>query len=169
MTIQEKLAEYPLVAAAILHHGFAPFMRDYDVIAEIDGTGGTGSSVYRYRFTHCTEAHVTTGVSDDTWQQSWADLFTDYKRWTAADSPGGFVWGVCWSMANPGLAYHAASPLAQEWSERLEQPMHEVTVETQVYRLSLIFHDVIIQQVSQEASVLDSISIPLQNTKPRLP
>jgi hypothetical protein len=169
MTIKEKLAEYPLIDVAVLHHGFAPFMRDYDVIAEIDDAIGTGSGIYRYRFTHCTEAHVTTLVSDDTWRQSWDDLFTDYERWTESDSPDGFVWGVCWSMANPGLTYHGDSPSAQEWSARVQQPMYEVTIETQVYCLKLIFHDVIIQQVSGEANVIGRVSIPLQATKPRLP
>jgi hypothetical protein len=56
-----------LVDSAIVRHGFAPYMRDYDVIIEVSAAkpGGSGSYIegrYRYRFTHCVEARVETDV-----------------------------------------------------------------------------------------------------------
>src|SRR5437016_608247 len=124
MTVKEKLAEYPMFDVAILYHGFTPFMRDYDVIVE---AGGIRAG--RYRFTHCSEAHLTTRVADKWWLVSWDDRFTDHQRWLAAGEPDGFVWGACWSMAYPGLSYLEDATLAKEWSERFQQPMHEVEIE----------------------------------------
>src|SRR5215212_1496886 len=160
MTVQEKLEEYPMFDVAILRHGYTSYMRDYDVIAEIGGVGGTGSGVYRYRFTHCVQISTRTLVRDEIWQKSWDDLFIDYQRWLEADTPIGFVWGACWSMAYPGLSYLAESAMAEEWSKRLQKPMHEVEIETQAFYLQLIFHDILIDKLSDEVSVIDKAIIP---------
>src|SRR5438045_16455 len=109
MDIKEKLEKDPLFDVAILQHGFAAFMRDYDVIVEASGEVMPGR--YRYRFTHCPVANVTTTVKDEVWRESWDDSFVDYNNWLAADEPPGFVWGVCWSMAYPGLTYQDQSVL----------------------------------------------------------
>ena len=63
--------------STITSHGFAPYMRDYDVIAEVpalrpDGSASYIEGRYRYRFTHCVEASLVTGVSPETWRQSWS-------------------------------------------------------------------------------------------------
>jgi len=54
----------PLFDSAIVPHGFAPHMRDYDVIVEVPLRSQTARAAiagrYRYRFTHCVEAHVET-------------------------------------------------------------------------------------------------------------
>jgi hypothetical protein len=58
--------------STITSHGFAPYMRDYDVIAEVpalrpDGSASYIEGRYRYRITHCVEASLVTGVSPETW------------------------------------------------------------------------------------------------------
>ena len=158
MLVKEKLNAFEMFDVAILWHGFTAYMRDYDVIVEV---GGTGQGRYRYRFTHCPEANVSTQVSDEVWQESWDDLYTDYQKWLDSGEPEGFVWGASWSMAYPGLSYLDDSPLAAEWAGRFGKPMHEVVIETEVFRLKLIFHDVIIQKLSDEVNVIDKAIIPL--------
>jgi hypothetical protein len=101
-------------------------------------------------------------VSDAGWKKAWADVFVDYAEWEAAGEPEGFVWGVGWSTAYPGLTYIDESPRAREWSERLGKPMHEVSIETEVFKLHLVFHDFTVTKLSDEVRVLDKVMFPLK-------
>ncbi|MBF6612677.1 MAG: hypothetical protein IVW55_06060 [Chloroflexi bacterium] len=160
MTVQEKLAKHALFDVAILSHGFSPYMRDYDIVAEVGGTG-QGVGTYLYRFTHCTEAHYATRVSDNAWRASWNDTYINYESWMQAGQPEGFVWGTQWSMAYPGLAYIEDSELASHWSSRLQASMHEVSIETEAFSINLVFHDVFVTKLSGEVSIIDKAVIPL--------
>jgi len=42
-------------------------------------------------------------------------------------------------------------------------PFIEVQVETNVFRLQLIFHDLAVHKVSDEVTILDKIHIPIKN------
>jgi hypothetical protein len=48
---------------------------------------------------------VTSRGGDETWRWSWDDLFIDYETCERAGNPEGFVWGVNWADAYPGLEY----------------------------------------------------------------
>ena len=107
-----------LFDSSVVSHGFARHVRDYDVVIDVvaarpDGSRGYVEGRYRYRFTHCVEAHVVTEVSDDVWLLSWSDHFIDYAAWVDAGSPEGFVWGVNAADAYPGLTYMSESDLAR--------------------------------------------------------
>ena len=152
--IREKLQEDLLFDSAIVEHHFTPYLRDYDVVIDVPAArpNGQGSYIegrYRYRFTHCPIVQVTTAVRDDVWRESWADHFTDADAYEQAGTPDGYFWGVCYSDAYPGLTYVEGSPLAKEWSERFERPMHEVRIETNGHNLTIIFHDVSIRKIAQ--------------------
>lgn len=139
--------------SAIDSHGFAPFLRDYDVIIDApaprpDGQGSYIEGRYRYRFTHCTEAIARTTVTPDSWKASWDDLFTDYEAWEAAGKPDGYVWGLEFADAYPGLAYVHASEHAQRWSELLGHDMHHVRIESNALTLDLVFHDLHVAQLA---------------------
>lgn len=145
--------EDPLLDSAIVQHGFTPYMRDYDVIVDVpaatpDGNGSYIAGRYRYRFTHCVEAHVETTVRPDVWQQSWTDEFVSYSRWQEAGSPGGFVWGVEFSDAYPGASRVADSTRAVSWTEKLDREMHELLIETNAFSISLICHDMHVTQLA---------------------
>ena len=130
-----------LLDSAIVSHGFAPHLRDYHVLLE------TRHQRYLYRFTHCPEAWVVTEVTDEAWRCSWDEHFTDYEAWERAGAPEGFVWGVCWADAYPGISYVDGSKRARRWSERLAHEMHEAAIETNTFRLGLVFHDLVVEQV----------------------
>ena len=130
-----------LLDSAILSHGYAPHLRDYHVLVE------TRYERYLYRFTHCPEAWVTTAVTDEAWRVSWDEHFTDHEAWERAGAPEGFVWGVCWADAYPGISYVESSERARGWSERLAHEMHEVAIETNTFRLGLVFHELVVEHV----------------------
>lgn len=152
-SVYDKLEQGPMFDMAIVEHHFTPYMRDYDIIVEVSAFVPNRSRAYiagryLYRFTHCVLSEVTTAVRDETWACSWDNVFLDYQAWEAANCPSGYVWGVCWIGAYPGLSYIDGSSAAHEWSERLGHPMHEVYIETNAHNIRLIFHDVEITKVA---------------------
>jgi hypothetical protein len=165
MTLRERFDHYAgFLDVGILRHGFAAHMRDYDVLFEAlwgREKWADQKGTYLLRFTHCPEVVLTTAVSPATWKQSWSDDFIEYDRWLAAGEPKGFVWGVNWSTAYPGLSYVDASARAQEWADRLGQSMHEVRIETEAFRLGIVFHDFTVTKINDKVSVLDKVMFPM--------
>ena len=159
MSIPERLEQ--LFDLPVLSHGFAPYQRDYVIESEIGGQSEHRGH-YRFTFTHCAVANFTTTVRDDTWRLSWDDRFIDYTRWLEEGEPEGYIWGVNWSMAYPGPTYVMESPLAAEWSVRFGQPMHEAIIDTNAFRLQLVFHDLHVDRTGDEVSVYDKVTIPIQ-------
>ena len=152
--VKEKIDSGPLFDCFIDEFHFTPYLRDYDILFNMpaiapDGKRSYIESRWRYRFTHCVMAQVTTTLSDDLLRKSWDDVFTDFETWTQAGKPEGFVWGSGFSEAYPGLTYIDDSAAAREWSTRLKQPMHEVTLETNCQLFRFVFHDVIIQEIAK--------------------
>ena len=123
----------------------------------VDGRAGR----YRYLFTHCVIAEYETLVQKETWPISWDDLFIDYDIWEKSGAPGGFVWGVCWASAYPGLEYFKNSERAGLWATQLGHEMHEVSIETNAYMLRLIFHEVRVVKVGDDTDLIRSVNIPL--------
>jgi hypothetical protein len=151
-TVQEKLDQYPIFDDALVQHGFTSYMRDYDVITEFGASYGGISYMagsYRYRFTHCVVAEVTTTVSVEVWRASWTDEYTNSQRWEAAGAPEGYLWCVEYALAYPGLIYEADAPRAKNWAQRLGKSMHEIVIRTNAYNIRLIFHDVVITQIAR--------------------
>jgi hypothetical protein len=161
MSVETKLNELDLVDVGIFRHGFTPYMRDYFLEYEV---GGTTAHAGRYLclFTHCVIAHVETRVEDAVWRRSWQDDFIDYQAWLDAGEPEGFVWGTNWSLAYPGLQYIRDSKLAASWSEKLKEEMHEVTIETESFRIQLIFHDVKVEKLSSDVGMVNKVIFPLK-------
>lgn len=139
--------------SAIDSHGFVPFLRDYDVIIDVpaakpDRSGSYIMGRYRYRFTHCVEAIARTTVAPETWKKSWDDVFTDREAWENAGSPDGYLWGIEWADAYPGMSYTENSERAGRWTELLAREMHEVRIQSNALDLTLVFHDLLVDQLA---------------------
>ncbi|HVC94701.1 MAG TPA: hypothetical protein VND64_13460 [Pirellulales bacterium] len=159
----ELLEAWPFFDNAVVRHGFATYMRDYEVhviagAAAPDGTRSYQEGRYRFVFTHCVVARAESALSDDTWRGSWGDVFCDYAAWEQAGCPVGYVFGVNAMEAYPGAKFCADSPLAAGWTRRLGRPMHEVTIETNGHRLQLVFHSLRIHKVAQGDPATNSLS-----------
>jgi hypothetical protein len=143
----------PMFDGAVVSHGFTSYMRDYDVTVEVpaanpDGSGSYIASRLRYRFTHCVEAHIETTVGPDVWRTSWSDEFIDHGSWTATGEPDGYVWGVEWSEAYPGPSRVADSPRARSWTNKLDQAMHEIRIQTNAFLIDLVCHGLIVTELA---------------------
>jgi hypothetical protein len=128
---------------ALVFHGFADFMRDYDVYvyATSDPRTGVAPEHLRYRFTHCVRATVSTAVRPDVWPRSIGDEFIDYDQWVGAGEPEGYVWGVKWQGLYPGMQLMPESDETREWSARLGLPVRAVQIETNGHNIALVFSD----------------------------
>ena len=139
--------------SAVTSHGFVSYMRDYDVVVDVpairaDGDGSYIEGRYRYRFTHCVEAAVKTTVPPETWRKSWGDSFIDYSAWRQAGEPEGFVWGVEWADAYPGVERLSTSDSATRWSDALGRPMHGIRIETNAYAIELVCHALVVTRLA---------------------
>jgi hypothetical protein len=131
---------------AVLFHGFADYLRDYDVFiyATADPRTGIPPKHLRYRFVHCVSAVVTSALSPPTWKRSLDERLVDYEQGRDLD---GFVWGVRWQALYPGIRLVADSAEAQRWSRDLGVPFHEAVIETNAHHVCLVFSDLIVQAV----------------------
>jgi hypothetical protein len=131
---------------AIVYHGFAGYMRDYEVFlyAAADPRTGIRPEHLRYRFTHCVRATITSAVAPAIWKRSLDDRLLDHERGRDLD---GYVWGVRWQALYPGMRLVPYSAEARRWSRELGLPFHEAAIETNGHNLSLVFSDLAVDAV----------------------
>ena len=131
---------------ALVFHGFADYMRDYEVFiyATADPRTGIQPKHLLFRFTHCVRAVVTTAVSPEVWKQSLDERLIDFDQGRDMD---GYVWGVKWQVLYPGMKLVPNSAEARRWSRELGLPFHEAAIETNGHNLSLVFSDLTVQAV----------------------
>ncbi|MGP3979867.1 YxiG-like protein [Streptomyces sp. KR80] len=131
---------------AIVHHGYASYMRDYEVIvyATADPHTGVEPAYLRHLFRYCVEARCETSVSAETWRVSLDDRLIDHETGVDLD---GYVWGVKWHCLYPGAKLLPESDATRSWSHEVGIDFHEVLIETNAHRLTLIFSDLQVSEV----------------------
>jgi hypothetical protein len=148
-TVKQRLEANSFFDAAIVRHGFVDYMRDYELL--VSGREPPHTDWHRYQFVGCVEARTVTALKPEYFVASLPDDFVysgpDYPE---KDDPPGFIWGVRFSSAYPGLTYVDESAKVREWSARLGVPMHEVLIDTEAFQLSLVFHDFRYQALGSE-------------------
>ena len=142
LTVRELLEREDFSDADVLHHGFVDYMRDYELlIGARDGPPHT--DLHRYLFVGCAEALCETTLPPAVFVESLGDASVEAGPDSPdRDLPKGFIWGVRWAAAYPGLTYVAGGERARHWTARLGRPMHELLLRTNVYSLRLVFADV---------------------------
>ncbi|MFI1091877.1 hypothetical protein [Streptomyces sp. NPDC020917] len=143
--LREKLDE--VFDQSIVHHGFTPYMRDYEIVihAMADPRTGIQPAYLRYLFRYCVQAHCESTVHPATWRASLDDRLTDYE--TGADLDG-FVWGVAWQPMYPGASVVTDSATARRWAQEVGIDFHEVRIESNAHRLTLVFSDLEVSEVA---------------------
>ncbi|CAN5703264.1 hypothetical protein BH24ACT5_BH24ACT5_13760 [soil metagenome] len=138
--IQTRLDE--VFDQAIVFHGFAAYMRDYEVYVycTADPKRGIEPETVRLIFKNCVEAVVTTALASETWAKSLDDRLLDFA--TDVDLEG-YVWGVKWQLLYPGGSVVHNSPTAKRWSNSLGIDVHEVRLETNGHDIALVFTDLV--------------------------
>lgn len=141
---------------AVLSHGFATHGRDYQIIIQ-DGVGPQPGT-YGLTFTHVVRADCQTALPAEGWGRSWDDVFLDYERSRDMD---GYIWGTNWSLAYPGITALIGDGEAEDWTRRLDHPMYAALLETDRFRLRLIFHSITTERMNDDASLVAQVIHPL--------
>jgi hypothetical protein len=144
MSVEEMLKIYDLFDNSILKHGFTAYMRDYQIVAEL--LSGEHQGIFSYLFRGCVEAHYESSIPEGAFLMD--DALIDCENMQSENVPAGFIWSVKSAEAYPGCTYVANSERAVTWSKKIGLPMHEVEIETNVYNLSLVFHDLVVEKSS---------------------
>lgn len=132
---------------ALIYHAFTTYMRDYEAIvyATADPRTGIPPAHLRYLFRHCVEASVESTVAADTWRRSLDDRLIRYDTGVELD---GYVWGVNWHLLYPGMSAVSPSARAAKWSSDIGIDFHEVHIETNAHKISLIFSELEVTEVA---------------------
>jgi hypothetical protein len=131
---------------AVVHHGYTSYMRDYEVIvhATADPRTGVEPACLRYLFRYCVEARCESSVPPRTWRVPLDDRLIDHE--TGADLDG-YVWGVKWHSLYPGAKVLPESEATRRWEQAVGVDFHEVRIETNAQRLTLLSSDLQVSEV----------------------
>jgi hypothetical protein len=132
---------------AVMFHGFADYMRDYEVFvhATADPRTGIPPQHLRYRFKYYVHAAATSALSPQVWGKSLDERLIDYDEGCELE---GYVWGVKWQNLYPGMRLVSESAEAGRWSRSLEIPFYEAAIETNGHNLSLVFADLVVDVIA---------------------
>lgn len=133
---------------ALLCHAFTDYMRDYEMVFHCSAAPSTGIAPehLRYLFRHCVVAEVESTVRPDVWSKSLDDALIVYETGVDLD---GFVWGVKCQRMYPGARLVPDSARADSWSKLLQIPFHEMQLETEAHRVTLVFSDLEVSTVDR--------------------
>jgi hypothetical protein len=136
---------------AVVYHGYANYMRDYEVIvyATADPRTGIAPTHLRCLFRYCVEARCETSVPAETWRVSLDDRLIGHETGTDLD---GYVWGVKWHGLYPGAKLLPESEATRRWSTALGVDVHEVRIETNAHNLTLLFSDLQVSECGGSAA-----------------
>jgi hypothetical protein len=149
MSVKDTLQAWDLYDAEIGPHGFRPTMREYVVRVERIDTPPTG--VFDYVFVGCMELRYTVTLRPEA--ISLDDRLLDREATGGPDVPEGFAWAVASaSSSEEGVRLTTTSDRARHWASQLRVPMHEITIGTNVFDLTLVFHDLHVEPVAAAAS-----------------
>lgn len=139
--------------AAIIKHGFADYMRDYEIIV-LGMYGPPWDDLHRYQFVGCVEANVRTKVAPDAFRKSIGDDFVySGPEFPDKPDPDGFIWGVR-ASSSLGMVVVDDSALAATWSEKLNMKMTEVTIDTEAFHIQLVFSELRSEFLGRDPSPL---------------
>lgn len=150
-----------LIDIAILSHGFTPYKRDYFFHVETmwkDNFAGQ----YLIMFKHCYSLQYETIADEKILRQSWDESFIDFEEYLKAGEPEGYVWGTNWSNAYPGFSNLKDSEKAVKWTKDLGKEMKELLVESEIFKINLIYHNWTIEKLNEKTSLVTQAFFPLK-------
>ena len=161
LTVKELFEREDFFHAAILRHGFTDYMRDDEIIVGARN-GPPETDIHKNQFIGCVEAAYQS-TSDGWFSKSLSDdLVLSGADFPEKQNPPGFVWGVRYATAYPGLKYVDDGARAEYWSRKVGRKMHEVLTGTNVYSLRLVFADIRYSFLRHEPDVTVQKDYPLR-------
>ncbi len=152
------------IDAAILTHGFTQYKRDYYFHIETLWQKENYAGQYIVYFKHCYDLTYESTGSRETLLKSWDDCFINYKDWEDVGEPEGYVWGTNWAIAYPGFSSIPNSIKAKKWTDKLGKEMQEVMVESEIFKINLIYQDWTIKKLNNDTNLISQVLSPFNNS-----
>lgn len=164
ITVKELLQREAFFDCAIRRHGFTNYIRDYEII--VSGRDGPPyTDVHKYQFVGCVEAYYETTLGEWFNKSISDDFVYAGPEYPDQVEPDGFIWGIREALAYPGLEYVDNGERAAYWSGKIGRKMHEVLLETNAYRLRLVFADIRHSRLGHEPDAEIKNDYPLPVTE----
>ena len=145
MTIIEKLTEFNLFDNVIIRHGICENIRDYEIIGYIIGVNF--NVAVQYIFKGCIEANFKNTVTPESFSMD--NRLLDLSRQDEPDYPQKFIWDVGGANAYPGWKLEENTEELKKIDAIYQLKFYKFIVETNAYRLNLVFHDLEVRQLKQ--------------------
>lgn len=132
---------------ALLYHGFTSYMRDYEMLVyeSADPRSGITPRYLKFLFRNCPEVHVLSSIRPDVWSRSTDDSLVETRHVT--NDTRGYVWGVLSQELYPGPHIVKDSARARQWTESSGIRFHEVNIEANAHRISIVFSELSVQEI----------------------
>jgi len=145
MTVKEKLLENDPYDQAITRHGILDYIRDYEVTAYL--CGDSYDLELQYVFKGCIKVDYKSKV--DPKYFSMDDRLLALSRQGEPGYPEGFVWGVKYADVYPGWTLEEDTSELRILNKLYEMKFHRIIFNTNAYDLSIIFHDVEVNEIKK--------------------
>ncbi|MEU9859699.1 hypothetical protein AB0D99_02420 [Streptomyces sp. NPDC047971] len=128
----------------VVRHGYTGRLRDYEVVVRVvTDSDARESPLRRYLFRHCVGARCLSSVPAEVWKRALDDGTIGQE---ADAEPEGSAWDEAWHRS-PGAEVAPPSDAARRWSQALGIDFHDVFLRTDVYRLNLLFSELLVTEV----------------------
>jgi hypothetical protein len=138
MTVKEKLDEHDLFDQAILRHGMLDNIRDYEIIGLIYERDY--DEEVQYIFKGCIKVDFKVTIKPDGYSMDVRLL--DLNRQNESDYPKGYIWGANHAVPYPALTLTENTNDLLELEKNYKLKFYRLFIETNVYELTLVFHDI---------------------------
>lgn len=153
------MTRHDLTDVGLLFHAFRNYGRDYELIVSrtADVPSSPHGGVFSFVFRNCVFAATESSLRSELWQQSLDDRLTSFEAYTRCWDEGeqleGFVWGAGIDLY-PGWTLVTPSERADAWCKSLGIDFHEVRIEANAIVISLVFTDLAVAKLADQAEVL---------------
>jgi hypothetical protein len=133
---------------ALLYHGFAPYMRDYEMVVyeSTDPRSGIAPRYLQFVFRNCPEVHVRSSLRPEVWSRSTCDDLIEARHVTK--DTRGYVWGVMSQDLYPGPHIVQDSARARQWTEQSGIRFHEVNIAANAHHINIVFSELSVQEIA---------------------
>ncbi len=147
MTIREKLDAYDFFDESIMKLGFKKYLRDFEIIAYLHSHETRG--YYSYLFKGAVDVNYKCVLSSSGF--SLDDKNINFAAWEK--DPEGYMW-VDYASAYPGWRIIEDDEKTRNYSNEYRYEFTKILIETNVFKLEIIFNDVDISFMGEEAGGL---------------
>ena len=141
VSLRLTMEQNDLLDNALLFHSFKLHQRDYQLI--VAAYEGGRYNLRSYVFKYAVEVSVSNVLPETVYKKSLDDDLLQVND----EGSDGYVWSVNWTNLYPGWTLAEASELTQRWTDKVGMTFHEVVIQTNVQRITIVFSGLLVAEL----------------------